>query len=462
MADEKKEKREQNEQNSSLDFFLDFMKKRKEQEAQQTPKTEKKERTNNIKSNILEAVSIVIDAINHVIEDILMDDRKSKWLSLALALALLISVNGASITTNTERTIENVPVEIRNLNMDYAITGVPDSVTLKLTGNIVNLQSTLYKEQYKAYVDLADLNEGTYNLNIKVEGLPSGISVVPSPNSVNVTLSPKESRLFALGYRFINEGQKDAKYVLEPPTLSRSEVAVTASAETLNAIRSVEAVIDVSNVTQTFTQKAAIKAYDESNNELNVSIDPETVDVTVNVTSSSKQVPVKINKVGKMEDNLAVASLTADPSTVTIYGKKDILDQIDSIAGTIDVSQIDSNKEVYGVSLELPEGVSNASQLSVSVNVVVEYRIIKPIHNIQVEVLNNTNNYKITYNNTISCEVSGAASRVSVLDESTITASINVKDLAPGEYEVPINIKSSDTLLDVYSLNGEMMSIVIE
>lgn len=458
MADEKKDKKTSE---GSTDFFLNFMKKRREQEPKKEEPQEKEKRVP-LKNSVLDSVYAIIDAINHVIEDILMDDRKSKWLSLVMAAILFITVNGSSITATSERTVEDIPVSIVNLDENYAVTGMPDKVTLKLTGNVVNLQSAVYKGDYSAYIDFNGYSEGTYTMDIKVKGLSGGITAVVSPGSASVTLSPKESRVFALSYKYINEDQKDAKYVLEPPVLSKSEVTVTAGRETLDAIKYVQAVIDVKQVNASFTQKATVKAFDEYNNELQVDVEPATVDVSVSVTSSSQQVPVKVNRVGTMDDSLAIASITPSVTTAMIYGAKENLENVKAIYASVDVSQIYENKEVYGVPIELPSGVNSASIDTINVSIVVENRISKTINDAEIKVLNNTANRKVDFNSVITVSVSGAASKIYALDSSVIQATIDINGLEPGEYEIPVTLKSTDSLLDVKLLSEEKVKVKIE
>lgn len=461
MADEKKDKKSSD---GSIDFFLNFMKKRKEQDVKPKVKKEdaKTEQKTSFKTTLLEMLFTVIDAINHIIEGILMDDRKSKWLSLLMAAILFITVNGATITSNSERTVEDVPVEILNLDESLSVTGVPETVQLKLSGNIVYLQSAIYKDDFKAYIDFSGYTEGSYTFDVKVDRLPGGITASVSPSTVNASISKKESRVFALGYKYINENQKDAKYVLEPPTLPISEVTVISGRETLDSIRHVQAVIDVKGVTSTFTQKAVIKAYDEYGRELLVEVEPESVDVSVSVTSSSKQVPIKVSRVGIMPEHLAISSITVDPVNTTIYGQKAILEDIEAIFASVDISEIYEDKEIFGVSLELPTGVRSSIVETVNVTIKVEERLSKIISDTEIKVQNNTDNRKVEITEKASIQVSGAISRITSLDDTSIQAFVDVSGLAPGEYEIPIAMKTADSLLDLTLLSSQKVKVKIE
>ena len=150
MSDPKKEPKEQN--NDSYDFVLNFLKKQKEQQTENEMKkaqATKEPKTNSIKVTLIEFVVNATEAINHVIEDILMDNKKSKWFSLFLAITLFAMVNGTSFMSVTEKTVSSVPVEVRNAPSDLGISGVVETVDLKLKGNIVIVQSSLYNSHYK-------------------------------------------------------------------------------------------------------------------------------------------------------------------------------------------------------------------------------------------------------------------------------------------------------------------------
>lgn len=443
----------------TLEDFKRFMKKNKEKKVDIEITISD---SNTHKKTFFETIMMIVDSINNVVEDILRDNKKSKWLSLFLAIIFFASVNGDSLGTYTERTVENVAVEIRNFDSSTLdVTGIPSTVTVKMAGNIVNLQSTIYKGEYVAYVDLQDYTVGDYTIDIKVDGLPSGISHTVNTPLINIRVSERESRTFALGYRFINENLKEAQYVLEPPILSRGEVTVNAGLETLEKINTIECLIDVKGVSDSFTQKATIRAYDIDNNELNVIVDPATVDVTVNVTSYSKQIPIRFSRAGNADSRYGVASLTSDPSSITIYGTRAALSEIEYINASIDFTDIDESKTIYGVVLETPSGVNSMSTERVTVNVVLENRIYKPNHAINISVINNDKNYNVSYNNTTTVTVSGAESRVASLSETTVSGVINVANLGPGEYTVPLVIKNQDSLLDVELVGDGMINISI-
>lgn len=51
----------------------------------------------------------------------------------------------------------------------------------------------------------------------------------------------------------------------------------------------------------------------------------------VSVTQPKKSVPIRVVKVGSMENDLAIETCTLSQDKITLYGKQSVLDQISSI-----------------------------------------------------------------------------------------------------------------------------------
>ena len=118
-------------------------------------------------------------------------------------------------------------------------------------------------------------------------------------------------------------------YSLGTPVFEYAKVNVRASKETLDSITFVKALIDVTNVTGEFTQKAKIVAYDKNGQPVNADIVPDEISVTVPVSSPNKVVPIEVEINGTLPDNLAIDSISMDQKSVTIYASESVLSKID-------------------------------------------------------------------------------------------------------------------------------------
>ena len=88
---------------------------------------------------------------------------------------------------------------------------------------------------------------------------------------------------------------------------------------------------------------------------------PETVDATLNITSVSKVVPIRVVPVGDIALGYAIESTTTNISNVTIYGDEESLKEIEYIPVRIDITNLSAYKE-FTVNLEKPSGVREMSE----------------------------------------------------------------------------------------------------
>lgn len=465
MAEEK-EPHNIEEEESSFDFFLKFLNKQRQEEIKDNFKQEPQNNVENNKKTLLNLFYSLFDSINHIMDAILMDRKKAKWFSLFMATMLFIFTSGANSISNsssTGRVVSDVPIEIINLDENYVVTNMQETANLMLVGNAFSVQTTMIKKDYRLYADLSGFSEGVYSVDLKLEGISKNITASAVPNKIDVVISPKETRVFALGYRYINEDKKDEKFVLETPVLSKSEVTVTGGKNVLDMIKSVEASIDVKGIEGPFNQKATIKAYDASGKELDVEIEPNTVDVSVNVTSFSKTVPIQIGAIGNIKSSLAIASFVSSEASVTLYGEENVLKQINSVKANIDVSDITESTTIHGVNIDYPENV-RGSISSINVDVVVEKRSTKVINNIPISVENSGNRQVEFLNNSsyATVEVTGATSKVSSFDTASILASIDLSNLDAGEHSVSVSVKSQDSLISIKLISKSEVMVKIE
>ena len=124
----------------------------------------------------------------------------------------------------------------------------------------------------------------------------------------------------------------------------------------LKNVASVKALFDVENIVNHEVGKQVVKdvplrAYDKEGNIVDVEIVPSKIDVTVDIASPSKEVPIRIIPTGNIAFGKAISSLESSVSKVLVYGEKNFLDNLTMIPVKIDVTDLKSNK-VYKVDME--------------------------------------------------------------------------------------------------------------
>lgn len=115
---------------------------------------------------------------------------------------------------------------------------------------------------------------------------------------------------------------------------------------------------------------------DRNLNKLDVSVNPDKVNVSVNVTNPSKTVPISINPVGSNRDNLTIKSITTNPKKVTIYGTSARLAGIEALPVNIDISKITKDTTI-DVPISLPDGINKVDPEMVTATIKVEEKKMK-------------------------------------------------------------------------------------
>ena len=108
-------------------------------------------------------------------------------------LALRLSVPRRAVVTvdvvpaPAERTLREVPVHVRNVSAQLAAQVVPPVVTVRVRGSRPQVQS-LRSDYVDAFIDLAGLGSGSYNLTVQAEAQGQLGVVDVEPPVVQVTL----------------------------------------------------------------------------------------------------------------------------------------------------------------------------------------------------------------------------------------------------------------------------------
>lgn len=106
------------------------------------------------------------------------------------------SLSVSNVTVNvtlgevTERIVDNVNIEYRNLDSNYKAEGLSAddirvSVSLKGVSSIID---AIEATDIKAYVDLSGYKEGTYEVTVAVEGSDVRVQYVPKTKKVNIKI----------------------------------------------------------------------------------------------------------------------------------------------------------------------------------------------------------------------------------------------------------------------------------
>ena len=408
----------------------------------------------------------IIRIFSSWIDHVIFNPKYTKIVALCLAILLYITVN-----INNDDSIFASPLQsskdISNLSVSaiynsdvFELSGLPESVNVTVTGDSDNVTSAVNMGGY-IIANLEGLTEGTHQVKLTSEGFNSNVNIKIDPSNAVVTLKKKTTRQFDISYDFINLDKMENIYSLGTPVFEYAKVNVRASKETLDSITFVKALIDVTNVTGEFTQKAKIVAYDKNGQPVNADIVPDEISVTVPVSSPNKVVPIEVEINGTLPDNLAIDSISMDQKSVTIYASESVLSKIDKVVVTLDASTISKDTTILRP-ISLPSGVNSSNVNQLTLDIKVKEAVTKVIDNVNIYYRNNTNNYKFTPvdgKTTTSVEVSGTLENVESITADDIYVSFDMGNARPGVQEFTLSVDQPSSSLVKYTLKDATYSV---
>lgn len=372
-------------------------------------------------------------ALSHQLDEIMMKPSRGKALAFIIAVVLVAGVSGdlikgSFVTPQNSWVIEDVKVNIVN-NSAYEVSGVPSTVDLILTGDLSDIQMVRTQSKYQVVLDLKGLSEGTHVVELSVINVSSRLRTTTTPSTVSVVLKKRTSQIFGFNYKFINESKKSERFILGVPTFDTNEVTITASQETLDQIASVEAIIDVANVTQTFERDVEVVAFNQAGQKMNVEVLPATVRVKVPVTSPSKEVRLNVVATGNVPNDKAIDEVSADHNTITIYGKDEILTTINQVDVVIDASQLTQDINKVTEPINFPSGVSSDIK-SIAMTVKVGEKVSRVIEGLPINTRNNDSRKPVNTvdpgDNFASVTVTGTQRNIDAMTNDQIKVYIDV------------------------------------
>ncbi len=311
-----------------------------------------------------------------------MMDRilNNKWsiriIALLLAAILFTSVHASNKDTTSFSTtsssdsevIENVPVKVYYDKTNLYISGVPETVTVTISGPRSIVQSAKAQQDFTVYADLKNASIGTQEVKLQVKDLSDRLKVKIDPASVSVNVQEKVTKKFSVDVELSKSVIADG-YQAGTPIIDPKKVSITGAKDTIEQIAYVKATLEEDgNHKSEFTDKATVSVFDSNLNKLDVDVSPQEVEVTVPVEKVGKSVPIKIKQEGTPESDIEISSMTPDKSEVVVVGDDAVLDKIKEIEIPIDVSKIKADT-VKEVTVPVPNGAKSVQPTTIEVKI---------------------------------------------------------------------------------------------
>ena len=414
---------------------------------------------------------------NRSLETWLSRSNTLLFVSLFFALLVFILFDQKTLMFNdtSAEVLKDQAVEAVYNEEAYVVEGLPDKVDITLMGSRSDLFIAKQSTTSKVTVDLTGLKPGTHKVNVEYMRPNDSVDYSVNPSVATVNIYPKVSESKTLTTDLLNQDSLDSKLVVDnvKPEVDKVVIKGTDDENAINSltkVATVKALVDVSSLNNqdvgTVTLKdVPLKAYDSNGNSLDIEIVPSKIEVSVDLSSPSKTVPIRVVPKGDITFGKAISSISLSQSNVTVYGQQEVLDELEYVPVNVDVDGLKEDRE-YKLELEKPKGVKSMSINNVTVGITLGTSTDKDINNVNIDVRNLDDRYSVqglSQNDIqVTVNVKGVESVLNNLNAEDITAYIDLKDYKPGEYEVEVKVEGTDPKVQYLSKTKKVKIRVVE
>lgn len=386
-------------------------------------------------------------------------NSKIKIISLLSAMVLWMYVM-AIVDPEETKLFENIPVTITNKNelneRDLVIYPEQDLTTnIYVTGKLSNLKKVT-KDDINVYGQINNPLEGNNEIYLKVSTSQRVNYDFKNPVMI-VTLEKIISEDKSIKVDITGSGKNNVDNIMLQDNIDK--VSISGPRSLVNKVKRVVGTVKVSGESNNFSQSIKLEPVD-ANGKVVEGVELEKDSVNVNITLlTQKTVPITL----KLSDNSeSGVNYTMSQNTVTIKGKKDIVDSINDIeTQPVKLSEIlpGTSKDIY---LQVPSGITIETKYitikkNSEENAVAEYTYTAE----NIEIRNNTENIdksKIKFPNSINVSIEYLQSEGSI-NKDDIKLYIDLNEVSLEDNTCKIKYES---IYEIEKINIDPDTVTIE
>lgn len=389
----------------------------------------------------------------------LKNNSKIKIISLLSAMVLWMYVM-AIVDPEETKLFENIPVTITNKNelneRDLVIYPEQDLTTnIYVTGKLSNLKKVT-KDDINVYGQINNPLEGNNEIYLKVSTSQRVNYDFKNPVMI-VTLEKIISEDKSIKVDITGSGKNNVDNIMLQDNIDK--VSISGPRSLVNKVKRVVGTVKVNGELNDFSQSIKLEPVD-ANGKVVEGIELEKDSVNVNITLlTQKTVPITL----KLSDNSeSGVNYTMSQNTVTIKGKKDIVDSINDIeTQPVKLSEISpgTSKDIY---LQVPSGITIETKYitikkNSEENAVAEYTYTAE----DIEIRNNIENIdksKIKIPNSINVSIEYLQSEGSI-NKDDIKLYIDLNEVSLEDNTCKIKYES---IYEIEKINIDPDTVTIE
>ncbi|MEJ6529659.1 CdaR family protein [Exiguobacterium sp. USCH10] len=404
-----------------------------------------------------------------------------RFIALALAVLLYLMVAETSSSNNASSALPivgqssmtlDVPVEVFFDEVQYVAYNVPEEMGVELQGPSSSLTMTKLVKDYQVFVDLTNLGTGFHRVPVEARGFGGDVNVKLDRETVEIYIDRKQTIEVPVSVNLLNKDQLPDGKVAGDVEIEPSTVKVTGGASRIQNVKEITLNVDVANESQTFTREIPPTILDANGNPLNVSVDPNIINVTVPIYDESAMIPIEVVTSGDVADDFRLVDTLLAETEVRVFAPKEVLDALETIeTEPIELDDL-TKSEKLNATLRLPEGATSLGKKEVEVQVLIRpndeskddtgelterIRLTVPVN---VRGYDRTN-YTVQTQEVVSVTLSGKRSLLENISSNSVNVTLDLTGLPSGthavdvDYEVPKGV----TVISPKTIDVQLTSV---
>ena len=403
-----------------------------------------------------------------------MKDRLTKNFGTKV-LSILLSIIVWLLITNVEdpvvpKEFKDVPVKLLNRDVieeSGETFDIIENETINFTVRARrSIRDKLTKEDFEVTANLEHLNEFDV-VDIRITSPIYGNEIkITEGNDLKMSL--EREKLFEDSFRvdIVEIGQVNEDYVIGNKKSDPYIIFVSGPKGRVERIDKVIVEVDVEGISGQIYRRANPKAIDEEGNEIEqLTYSHNNIYITIDLYEK-KEISLNVEVSGEPAFGYAITDLDFVPKNIVIAGEKSVLQDIDSITYTEDVTGInESVSKIIDLEDELPGGVIVVGDdKTAALSIIVEKLETKTINLLSADIaFKNKPLNKNAYVNMVSpirVNVMGSKEDIDKISRSTLKAYIDLSGhTAGGTYSLELQSENSN---DIEIINTPPIDVLIE
>jgi YbbR domain-containing protein len=307
-------------------------------------------------------------------------------------------------------------------------------------------------------IDLTSIDEpGVYSVPIEIIPIDDIWDTRIVPSELQIAVERRVSRTFALQPEIT--GEIGSNRQVNEIRAAVAQVTVIGSESAVGRVVSVSLPINVGTQTRMFTESFQPQARDAQGNIVeNVTIDPGTIAVTVDISQRGKEVAVIPQYIGTPAEGYRVTGQVSNPLTVVVDGPPEWLEDVVAVqTEAIDITGATESIRQTVAIIDLPPGAQvfnpTDGQVNVQISIVAD-GVRQDVPGLEVGAINASGQSVIIEPAEIDVTIFGSASDLAQLTSGDIDVHVDVDGLGPGVYQLAPEVLLPDGLTWVASDPG--------